>query len=175
MFSKKPKTQHEEKKRLKREKKEREKLEKKERKKKDKKKRRSHKRMKSYHEYNIDEHLQPIHFQPELRYSDSQKKQNKKHPNKYIATNKENVSNNKKISKSHTQKNVLNLQIGRNGSSKNKHFQSQSTPSIPPKTAIFEGIEDEYSYNRTMNGYKPQNEQKKWVQTARNKEYDKEQ
>eukprot|EP01084_Bolivina_argentea_P048485 89339_1 len=86
MFSKKNKTSNKKDKqtRLEAEKlremrKERKRL-KREKKKKGKKLKRKHNRMKSYQEYNPDDHLPPINFEPELRYSKSKNNENN-HPN----------------------------------------------------------------------------------------------
>eukprot|EP01083_Nonionella_stella_P169484 574802_1 len=94
--------------------------------------------MKSYQEYNIDEHLQPINFNPELRYSKSK--------------NNENSNPNDKFLNSISKKKTIGLHLSANKLKKKKHLQSQSTPTMPGKEAIFEGVErDEYSYN----SYKP--------------------
>merc|ERR1712129_360340 len=101
------------------EQKERDKLEKKLRKRKKKQKSKHHDRKETYDDFDEDDHISPIQL-------------------KHSISTKENKTNNKRSSKSKNSRGIsFHLKT------KRKHFQSQSTPSIPAKHVIFAEIEDE--------------------------------
>eukprot|EP01084_Bolivina_argentea_P039268 72579_1 len=86
--------------------------------------------MASYQEYNIEDHIQPIGFQPEFRFSGSKNKDLDLH----FGGSANNVLRSTKTAKGSPRLGVPNTKPRR------RHIQSHSTPTLPHKQAIFEGL-----------------------------------
>eukprot|EP00485_Elphidium_margaritaceum_P003304 CAMPEP_0202692844 /NCGR_PEP_ID=MMETSP1385-20130828/7122_1 /ASSEMBLY_ACC=CAM_ASM_000861 /TAXON_ID=933848 /ORGANISM="Elphidium margaritaceum" /LENGTH=1923 /DNA_ID=CAMNT_0049348441 /DNA_START=155 /DNA_END=5926 /DNA_ORIENTATION=+ len=113
-----------------------------------------HVRGTSYHDYEIDDHVTPMQFEPELRYSGHIHRGKKQKHNNNSSSHKQGKywKNYRKTSATpeakpstyanKMSKNVPNLQISAAVTGHRKHTASQSTPTMPTTQAIFE--EKEY-------------------------------